>query len=288
MTSRLSAATRSDLWPMAACVLLASVALGAAPASLGAQLRTMSDECREQIGAADELNAYGDHAGALAAFDALVEECGTRDAREMVHAGRARALNGLERYEEAMAAAEEALDAYDESLFGLFERAYAHEKMGDMEAAAADYNRVIELTENNQNTAERATLYAYMADRYQQAGMTTEADQYMATALELDPSNPDFYVIQGDWAVRTGDYDGAFVSYDRALEIGGDEAELYRIRSQARMKMVQDKYGTTNAGELRAEMTPEETSQVCSELTRALELGMEDMQLDLFAALVCR
>ena len=110
----------------------------------------------------------------------------------------------------------------------------------------------------------------------------------MATAMELDPANPDFLVIQGDWGVRDGDYDAAFAAYDRALEMGADEAELYRIRAQARLKMVQDKYGTTNAQELRGQMTPEETEQVCSELGRALELGMQDMQLDLFAALVCR
>jgi tetratricopeptide (TPR) repeat protein len=248
----------------------------------------MGDTCSEAVAAAEQLNGYGEYADALAAFDALVEDCGTRDARERINAGRARALNGMGRHEEAIVAAEATLDAYDENLFGFYERAYAEEQLGDMEAATADYNRVIELTEKNENVAERATLHAYLANLYHQSGKIAEADSVMATAMELDPANPDFLVIQGDWGVRDGDYDAAFAAYDRALEMGADEAELYRIRAQARLKMVQDKYGTTNAQELRGQMTPEETEQVCSELGRALELGMQDMQLDLFAALVCR
>lgn len=268
--------------PLALSALLLSVA------PVHGQLQTMGSDCREPIEAAELMNDGGDHAEALAAFDAIVEDCTTRDSRERIQAGRAQAYNGMGRYEEAIAAADATLEAYDKNLDGFFERAYAHEQMGDLAAAEADYNRVIELTEMNQNVAERATLYAYMADRYHKAGKAAEAEQYMTTAMELDPANPDFHVIQGDWAARDGDYDTAFGHYDRAGELGRDPAEMYRIRSNASMRMVQEKYGTENAQELRQQMTPEETEFVCSELTPALESGMQNMQMDLFAALVCR
>lgn len=272
--------------PGLAFLLAALLAGSAAPAQ--AQFQTMGKDCREPIEAAEQLNAQGDHAAALAAFDAVVGNCTTRDSRERIQAGRARAFNGMGRYEEAIAAADATLEAYDENLSGFFERAYAHEQMGDLAAAEADYNRVIELTEKNQNVAERATLYAYMADLYQQAGKTDEAGQYMATAMELDPANPDFHVIQGDWDAREGDYEAAFRHYDRAAELGRDPMEMYRIRSVASLRMVQEKYGTERAQELRQQMTPEETAFVCAELTQALDAGMQDMQMDLFAALVCR
>lgn len=260
--------------------------MGAEPVQ--AQFQTMGSNCREPIEAAEQMNADGLHAEALAAFDAVVEDCTTRDARERIQAGRARAFNGLGRYDEAISAADATLDAYDKNLNGFFERAYAHEQLGDRAAAEADYNRVVELTENNQNVTERASLHAYMADLYQQAGKTAEADQFMATALELDPTNPDFHVIQGDWAARAGDYDTAFQHYDQAGELGRDPMEMHRIRSTASLRMVQDKYGTERAQELRAQMSPDEKEFVCSELTRALDAGMQDMQMDLFAALVCR
>ncbi len=271
---------------LALILALAALFVGASPAQ--AQFQTMGSNCREPIEGAEQMNASGEHAGALAAFDALVEKCTTRDSRERIQAGRARAFNGMGRYEEAIAAADATLEAYDENLDGFFERAYAHEQLGDLAAAEADFTRVIELTEKNQNVAERATLYAYMADRYQRAGKAVEAEQYMSTALELDPANPDFHVIQGDWAARGGDYDAAFQHYDRAGELGRDPMEMYRIRSTASLKMVQEKYGTEKAQELRQQMTPEETEFVCSELGRALDAGMKDMQMDLFAALVCR
>lgn len=265
---------------------LSAILLSVAP--VHGQFQTMGSNCREPIEAAEQMNAFGDHAEALDAFDAIVEDCTTRDSRERIQAGRARAYNGMGQYQEAIAAAEATLEAYDENLSGLFERAYAREQTGDLPAAEADYNRVIELTEKNQNVAERATLYAYMANLYEQAGKSAEAEQYMATALELDPSNPDFHVIQGDWAARAGDYDTAFQHYDQAGELGRDPGEMYRIRTLASMRMVQEKYGTENVQELRRQMTPDETEFVCSELTPALEAGMEDMQMDLFAALVCR
>jgi len=255
-----------------------------------AQTITMGKECRAQVDAANQLNDDGNYSDALAAFDAIVDKCDTKDGKEAVQVGRAHALNGLGNYTEAIAAADAAQAAYpkQESLFAYFERAYAQEQMGNMEAATADYDRIIELTEKNENVAERATIYAKVADLNSKAGKTAEAETYLAKAMELDPSNADFYVIKGDWGVRAGDYDAAFAAYDQAVAMGHTGAAMYEIRAEARLKQVQDTYGTTNTQELRAKMTPTETQQVCAEITKALELGLKNMRLDMFAALVCQ
>jgi len=259
-------------------------------AAAEAQTFTMGKQCRAQVEAANQMNDAGQHAEALAAFDAIVKKCDTKDGKEVVQEGRARALNGLGRYSEAITAAEAAQAAFPnrESLNAYFERAYAEEKMGDTAAAAADYQRIIELTEKNQNVTERATIYAKLADMNEKAGNTAEAQEYLAKAMELDPGNPDYDVLRGDWAVRVGDYDAAFVAYDRAVANGHAGAGMYQIRAEARLKQVEDAYGTTNAQQLRAKMTPTETKQVCAEVTKALELGIKDMKLDMFSALVCR
>lgn len=257
-------------------------------ADAAAQTFTMNDECRAGVEQGQALNDAQDYAGALSTFDALVDDCGTRDAEEAIHSGRAHAYNGLGRHQDAIAAADQALDAYDENLEAYFERAVAKEALGDAAGAGADYARVIELTENNQNTAERATLYAKIADMYYKAGKPADANAYLSKAIELDPGNPFYQVLRGDWAMRDGDYTAAFAAYDQAGAMGMDAAEIGQIRTEAAVKMVQEKYGTTNAQELRDEMSAEDTDIVCGEIRRATASGYENMQVDMFAALVCQ
>jgi hypothetical protein len=63
---------------------------------------------------------------------------------------------------------------------------------------------------------------------------------------------------------------------------------MYEIRSDARMKMVREKYHTTNAKELGKKMNATETAQVCTELNKAISLGLKDMKQDLFVSMVCK
>ncbi len=279
--------SRSYFYP--ATLLMVSLGLLAFGKVAHAQTFTMGKDCKAQVAAGNDQNDAGNYTEALATFDAIVKKCDTKDGKETVQVGRAHALNGMGQYNEAIEAANAALKVTkDKSLFGYFERAYAYEQMGNMDAATADYNKIIELTEKNENVAERATIYTKVADMYYKSGKTAEADQYLAKAMELDPSSPDPYVLRGDWAVRRGDYDAAFVAYDQVVAMGYTGAGMYQIRAEARLKQVDDKYGTTNTQELRSKMTPTETAQVCAEITKALELGLVNMKMDMFAAMVCQ
>lgn len=253
-----------------------------------AQTFTMNKECRAQVAAANALNDNKQYDQALASFDAIVESCDTKDGKEQIQVGRAHALNGLGRHDEAVNAANMALEVTkDKSLFAYFERAYAQEQMGMADSAAADYNRIIELTEKNQNVAERATIYAKVADLNYKAGKPAEAEQYLAKAMELDPGNPNFAIQRGDWAAWDGNYDAAFVEYDKAVAAGKADVEMYQIRSNARIRQMETKYGTNNVQELRSKMTAQETQLVCTETKKAIDLGLKDMKMDMFAALVC-
>ncbi len=66
------------------------------------------------------------------------------------------------------------------------------------------------------------------------------------------------------------------------------KSDMYAIRGQARIKMMQTKYGTENVQELRAKMTPAETEMVCGDTRKAVDMGLQDMKMDMFVALVCR
>ena len=83
-------------------------------------------------------------------------------------------------------------------------------------------------------------------------------------------------------------YDPAFVQYDKAVQMGKADAEMYAIRSNARIKSMQEKYHTVNAQELRAKMSPKEKELVCTDLKKAISLGLKDMKQDMFASLVCK
>lgn len=280
--------TRPGRHRIGAAVVALALALPAAAAATPAIGVGLPDDCDDAIAAANLLSDAGDYAGALGAFDAIVGECDGKSERIAIQAGRARALNMLKRYPEALTAADAVLADDDEHLFGLFERAYANEHTGNMDAATADYERIIQLTEKNQNVKERATIYAKVADLNYKSGKTAEAETYLAKAMELDPANPDFVILKGDWALKAGDYAGADAAYNQATAMGVSGVEMYQIRAEGSLKMVQDKYGTTNAQELRAQMTPQEKALVCGDLNRALALGWENPRMDMFAALTCQ
>jgi tetratricopeptide (TPR) repeat protein len=270
-------------------VTLLSACLGLIALPASAQTFTMNKNCRAHVAAAQDANAAEDFAAALTAFDLLIDECKTRDAKELIQVGRAHAFNGLRQYDSAISAADAALEVTkNKSLDAYFERAYAREEMGEVDGAQADYDQIIALTEKNKNVNERATLYSKVADMNYRTGRKAEADQYMAKAMELDPANPDFHLQRGDWASAEGDYAAAFAEYDRAAEIAPSDPDVYLARSESRLKMVQEKYGTSEASALRKSMTPEEKNMVCTEMKKAIDLGLRNMQFDMFSALVCR
>ena len=106
--------------------------------------------------------------------------------------------------------------------------------------------------------------------------------------MALDAGNPAFTVQKGDMLIEEKKYDDAFVQYDKAVSMGKADMDMYVIRTEGRMKMVQDKYKTTNAQELRSKMTPVEKEQVCTELKKAISLGLHDMKQEMFSSLVCK
>lgn len=255
----------------------------------GAQTFTMSKKCREQIDLANRMNADKHYDSALAIFDAVTKQCNSKDGKEAVAVGKAHAYNGKKQYEEAVTAANAALSvSKNTSLNGYFERGIANEGLKNSEAAEADFNQIITLTEKNKNVKDRATIYAKIADMNYQAGKIEEGNANLSKAMELDPANTSFLIQKGDMYVTQGNYDDAFIYYDKAVDAGKTDLDMYVIRTNARMKMVQDKYGTAVAQELRTKMSAKEKEQVCSEMKKALELGLKDMKQEMFSALVCK
>lgn len=255
-----------------------------------AQTFTMGKKCKETNTQGISLLKEKKYQEALDLFTGMEKSCTTKDAKEATSVGKAEALNGLGRYDEAITAAAVALKVTkNKSLMGYFQTAVAQAKLKQFDAANASFSKVLTLTEKNQDTKARANNYSIMALlHWRQLGNKDSANYYLDKAITLDPSNPNFIVQKGDMFVDERRYDDAFVQYDKAVSMGKTDMDMYVIRSNARMKMVQEKYNTTNAQELRSKMTSTEKQQVCTELNKAISLGLHDMKQDMFASLVCK
>ena len=276
-------------YPLIGVLFASSVTVLLMSSPAGAQLITMSGECRESVATGDALNADGNYQGALDIFTSIAEECDTKDGREAVQVGLATAHNGLGQYQEAITAADLALEnSKQESLGALHEKAVALEARGDLQGAKAQYLAIIELTENNVDTAARANNYAKVADLEYRSENRGSANEYLDKAIELDPDNPAYNVQRSDWAANEGDAATANAELDAAAAKGGSSSEMYAIRFESNMKAMQEKYGTDNVQALRANMTPEETESICRDAKGAIDNGLANMQIEMFAALVCK
>jgi tetratricopeptide (TPR) repeat protein len=259
-------------------------------ASLSAQTFTMNKKCREQNTSGINLLKEKKYQQAYDAFVTMEKSCTTKDAKEATAVGKAEALNGLGKYQEAITASDAALKVTkDKSLNGLFQKAVAQHRLKQYDAANATFAKMIALTEKNQDTKARASNYALMSLlHWRQLGNKDSANYFLEKAITLDPANPNFIVQKGDMLVDEKNYTDAFAQYDKAIEMGKADAEMYQIRSYTRIKMMQEKYKTTNTQELRKKMSVKEKDQVCTELKKAQSLSLKDMQLDMFASLVCK
>ncbi len=272
------------------CLLAFAVLFVGLPQFGQAQLFTMGKQCRALYDQSKEALTSKSYSEALSLIEQFQGECKTKDAKRVIAAAKAEAYNGLGQYENAIQEADQALKlTKNRSLAGHFQKGIALHNLGDTQGAKAELDEVIALTEKNQNIKERASNYALMAAYYdRQFNDRDTALLYLDKAMEMDPSNSSFWIQKGDMFVATNEFDAAFQAYDQAVAMGRTDLDMYIIRSNTGLKMLEHKYGTTNAKELRGKMTEADKNRVCPDLQKAIDLGWNQMDKDMFAALVCK
>jgi len=260
-----------------------------APLSMHAQqLVTMSNKCFKQVQEGNKLNDQGQYQEALTTFTKVLKDCSAKDAKEDGNIGIAIASNGLKQYENAVTSANNAIKVGKEkNVMAYYARSYAYNKLGKTEDAKADIVKITDLTKKNKDIKARAKMFAQLSHLDFQLNMLAEADTNLVKAIELDPENPAFYIQKGDMMIKINNYDDAFVAYDKVLELGKNDLEIYQIRTEARLKQMQQKYVTTDIKELSKRMTKQEKSTVCADMKKALDLGLRNLQLDLLASTIC-
>jgi tetratricopeptide (TPR) repeat protein len=247
----------------------------------------MSNNCYNMISTGQGQNKSGNFSAALETFNTVLQKCDAYDAKEKGFAGKAEALNGLKQFNDALEAANQGLKISNTSIDNLFQKATAEIGLGMESAAKADLNTIISLTQKNKNTAERATIYAKIAALNAKEQAYDEALGNINQAMSLDNSNLDFAVLQGDIYVASGKFKEGLESYDNAISKGRNDAEVWKAKATALIKMNQKKYGTDNAGTLAKKMNSTEKQSLCSTIRTAMERGMKDMNLELMQVAVC-
>jgi len=260
-----------------------------APLSMQAQqLITMSNKCFKQVQAGNKLNDQGQYQQALDTFSKVLKDCSAKDAKEEGNVGIAIASNGLKQYDNAVTAANNAIKASKQNnVTAYYARSHAYSNLGRTEDAKADIVKITDLTKKNKNIKARAKMFAQLAHLDFQLNMLAEADTNLTKAIELDPENPAFHIQKGDMMIKINNYDDAFIAYDKVLDLGKNDLEIYQIRTEARLKQVQQKYVTTDIKELSKRMTKQEKITVCADMKKALEMGLRNLQLDLLSSMIC-
>lgn len=255
-----------------------------------AQTFTMGKKCRSQLEAAQIQLESKNYEEALSQYMAFSEKCRTKDAKEAAAVGKSKAYNELGQYDKAIAEADNALKiTKNKSLEGHFQKAVALNKKGDIQGSKVQLKEVIRLTEMNEDTKARASNFALMSAMYErQLGQRDSAMVYLNKAKDLDPTNVNYMLQEGDLYLSDKNYDMALKAYDNAASLAPESKEVYIAKTNAHLIKMSDKYGTSNAQALRKKMTSEEKTTLCKDLKKALNLGWKDMNKDMFAALVCK
>jgi tetratricopeptide (TPR) repeat protein len=257
-------------------------------AAFSQQLFTMSNACYELSKKGRDANRDGRYEDALNIFGQMkTKKCDSKDALVAIGTGNALAYNGLKQYNDGLKSSEAALKASkNSSAAAWFAKASALKGLNRDEESKQCIQKVIDITQKNKNVKDRATIFATLSDLMWQDNHDS-AYSYIEQAITLDSANANFLVQKGDMNGNEGKFEEGLAAYDKAVSLGKKDQEMYTIRATARLKMLQEKYHTKSGSDLKNKMSNSEKGQVCTDLKKALQLGLKDIQLDMFSTMVC-
>lgn len=251
-------------------------------------LVTTTNSCYKAIQAGKADNAAGSYNDAVTQFDNVLKQCDAYDAKEQAYAGKAAAYNGLKQYSAALDAANAGLKIKSSSLDNLFEKANAELGLNMDADAKADLAKIADLTAQNRNVSERATIYAKMASIDSRNGMYNDALNNVASAISLDGKNADLYILQGDIYTAMNNYTSAQTSYDNALANGAGTSKVWQAKIESEIISLQTKYGTQDAQQIANKISSNDKTLLCTDILKAKSNNVKNINIDLLQAAVCK
>jgi tetratricopeptide (TPR) repeat protein len=251
-------------------------------------LVTTTNSCYNAITRGNQANESGNYSQALDQFNQVLDQCKAYDAKEKGYAGKAAALNGMQQYSQALDAAVQGLVINKSSIVNLFEKARAEFGLKRDADAKASFAVIIDLTQKNQNVADRATIYAKMAEIDLKQKMYNDAVNNIQQAIALDANNNSFYMLRGDIKAAQGDFTAAIADYDLVIAKGKDDTEAWKAKAVIYVKSYQEKYNTTDAKQLASKISASDKQILCGEIAKAKTKGVKDVNIDLLELSLCK
>lgn len=135
-------------------------------------------------------------------------------------------------YVDAIALLDEIMNEYGKDEDLLAERAECYDDLGMVERAAADYAKVIEMTEGSEaayNHGLRSQVYLY-------AGLYEEAIKDINVYIEYNPTEAYGYYARGWCKELSGDDKGALEDYENGIAVDESYPYLYLMRGEQYLK----------------------------------------------------
>lgn len=252
-------------------------------------LVTMTNACYDAVKEGTAFNEAGNYSAAVEKFNIVLKKCDAYDAKEKGYAGLATAYNGMKQYKEALDAANAGLKISNTSVDIMFQRAAAELGLNMQAEAKADFAKIIDMTQKNQNIKDRATIYAKIAELDFNQNMYSDAINNVEAAIKTDSTNADFYILKGDIYAAQKMYPDAYTYYNDAVSYGGNTAKVWQSKVEAETKLMQNKYGTgSNAAALAAKISASDKQLLCSDITQAKKYGVNSQSIDLLQLAICK
>lgn len=246
------------------------------------------NSCRLQLEKANLANEMGNYPTALMRFDSCLIYCSTGIAGIDINTGKARALNGLLQFTEAISAAETALQlARNNCPAALIERAFANFSLHKPDEAKADYNHLEALSSKAKDPKKKAIFLWGMARLNWQIKNLPLAFRQIDQAISLDPANPAFDLLTGDIKAAQGLFPEAMANYNTALSKQADPLLVAKKKAITFTGDMQVKYQIHDAKELRIKLGIEEKKQFCNYWKPLVAAALTNEQEKLYFSFIC-
>jgi tetratricopeptide (TPR) repeat protein len=129
------------------------------------------------------------------------------------------------------------LDSNDVYIY--VERSQTFLNLGELEAAAKDFRKIIELNPNSQDASD---AYYYLARINFKQKKYEPAINFYTRVLKFRPDDPEVMFLRGECKFMLGDYRGAIKDFDLSLTKDDDNELAYAKRGEAKL-FLEDKKG---------------------------------------------
>jgi len=175
---------------------------------------------------------------------------------------RAFSYNGLGEYKNAISDFDKAIELDPTDLASYTDRGKSKAYLKDLDGAKTDFEFI--LTKDSLGDQGQAALY-YLGKLSYQQGQYEQSIKYYNKLIILTPKDAELYFNRGAAKDMLMDSEGSIKDYSKAIDLKPDYMEAYANRGVAKINLLR------KGGNIQ--LTKEQTSDACSDLKKAKQMG---------------